>query len=174
MNKLIIIISCFLLTAVFSLVLAWPKYQSFQGLRDDIKEKQADLESKEQYFSQIKEISRQLEEYQDELTKVSSALPKKPSLPSLFNFFQTSASESGLILKNINLGGVKTPKKQENSLKEISLGLELLGSYKSFKSFLETIEGSSRMIEIENLSLAPPTETQESNSFSLEIKTYSY
>ena len=166
MNKLIISGGCLALTLILILALFLPKYQAFKNLQLNIKAKEAELQSKQEYFSQIKEISKQLEEYTDSFNKISSALPETPSLPSLFNFLQLSASQTGLVLGEIILGGV--------SEGEIRVTCKLIGDYPSFKNFLLALENSARMIEVEEISFKSPEKPTESFTFVVQIKTYSY
>ena len=166
MNKLIIIGGCLVLTLILGLILTWPKYQTFQTLQLNIKIKEAEFQSKQAYFSEIKEISEQLEEHTDALGKISSALPENPSLPSLFNFLQLSAAQTGLVLGEIILGGV--------SQGEILVTTRVIGDYPDFKNFLLALENSARMIEVEGVAFASPQKPTESFTFVVQIKTYSY
>ena len=165
-NKLILSGGFLALALILGLTLTWPKYQAFKNLQLNIKAKEAELQSKQEYFSQIKEISKQLEEYTDSLNKISSALPETPSLPSLFNFLQLSASQTGLVLGEIILGGV--------SEGEIRVTCRLIGDYPSFKNFLLALENSARMIEVESVAFESPEKPTESFTFVVQIKTYSY
>lgn len=159
----------------FGLVLAWPQYQKLQALNLDIKNKQADLQSQETYFTQVKEISAQLQEYPDALAKIASALPKDSSLAALVNFLQANAAQTGLILKKIVLGGATLPSESQRLLIETRLIIQLSGSYESFKDFLGLVENSARLIEVENLSVEIPSkESKESPTFTLDLKTTSY
>ena len=173
MNKIIIIVGSLIMALTLGLLLVWPKYQELQVLRADVKEKELVLESQQKYFAQIKEITIKLQEYAEPLAKISSALPKEPNLASLINFLQINASQTGLILKKIVLGGTTEPK--EEVLKETQVIIQVSGSYKSLKDMLAVIENSSRMIEVQNVSVEAPQKDQKgSPTFTLDIKTYSY
>jgi len=175
MNKIIIIVSGVVIVLFFVLVLIWPQYQKLQALNLDIKTKQADLRSQETYFTQVKELSAQLQEYPDALAKISSALPKDPSLASLAHFLQINSAQTGLILKKIVLGGMTLPSESNRSLIETRLVIQVSGSYKAFKDFLGLVENSARIIEVENLSIEiPPKESKESPTFTFGLKTISY
>lgn len=174
MNKLIIIIGVFVLSLILGLTLLWPKYQNLQILQADIKEKKLDFQSKKDYFSKIKETSVQLGQYQEPLAKISSALPLDPALPPLISFFQSSAVQTGLLLEKISWVGTAASKEKGN-LKETQVSFQLTGSYDNLKNFLLVLEGSARMIEVQNISVeAPKKELKESPTFVINIKTYSY
>ena len=174
MNKHIITIGIAVLSLVLCFTLLWPKYQGLQLLRKGIEEKNIELQSKQGYFIQVEEIFEKLEDYEDSLVKISSALPETPSLPSLFNFLQISASHTGMLLEEIILGGVTETSEEETNIRETRVTLNVLGNYSSLKDFLKTLEASSRMIEVENVSFQSTEELADYFSFKIQIKTYSY
>lgn len=183
MPRLIIIVISLVLAVVLGLTLTWPKYQNLNSIQANIERQENELQSKTAYFSQIKDISEELVEYEDELSKISSALPLSLSLPSLFYFLQKTASETGLILKDITLIGVDVPKvgtgaekQQLSRAKEIRVNLTLAGSYTSIKDFLLAVEKSAKLIEVSSLSfLAEEKEESEGIfTFKVDVKTYSY
>lgn len=167
---LLIAISLFIIL-VLGVVLVLPKYQDLKSLQEKISQKRAELQYTQDYFSDLNKLSTELKKYSAELSKIDSALPLDPSLPSLFRFLQKTSSESGLVLKR--LGQVSSNSLPERGkLKEYSLDLSLSGSYLSFKSFLSALEKTARLIEIESFSFSslegPPF------TFSLKIKFHSY
>lgn len=175
MNKIIIIVGGLIIALVFAVVLVWPQYQKIQILNTDIENKKAELQSQEVYFSKVKEASVKLQEYSDVLFKISNALPQDSSLASLANFLQINAAQTGLILKKIVLGGSDIPSEGKGSLVETQTIIQVSGSYEAFKSFLVLIEGSARMIDVQNIFIEIPSEkSEESPSFTLELKTISY
>ncbi|MFH1780691.1 MAG: type 4a pilus biogenesis protein PilO [Candidatus Nealsonbacteria bacterium] len=176
MNKIIIIIAGVIIASVVAVVLAWPQYQKIQGLNADIKNKQAELQSRESYFSQIRETSAKLQEYPDALSKISSALPDDPSLASLalVKFLQVNTAQTGLILKKIASGSTIASSAKQ-SLAETQIIIQVAGSYAAFKNFLALIENSARLIEVPKISIGIPEEaSQESPTFTLDLKAMSY
>ncbi len=174
MNKLIIIAGAVVLSLVLGLTMLWPKYQKLQILWSDITINELDLQSKENYLSQIKEVSLQLKQYQEPLAKISSALPQDSSLPSLVNFFQSSAAKSGLILEKISWIEAIAPE-GKSALKETQLTFQLAGSYEALKNFLSVLESSARIIEVQKVFISiPKKESKESPSFNIDVKAYSY
>lgn len=172
MNKLIIIAILVILALVLGVVLVWPKYQHWQNLKTIVEQKEDELESRENYFAQVRETFVKLEEYEDALTKISNALPDRPSLPTFFNLLYDLASQTGLILEELN-PGTATPS-EESNLQEISASLQLAGSYSAFKDFLRSLELSSRIIEVESISFQSPEDLEKPFSFNVVVKTYSY
>ena len=164
MNKLIITGVCLSAALTLGFTLTWPKYQALQILLLDIGAKESELQSKQEYFNEVRDIAKQFEGYTIALDKISSALPEIPSLPSLLSFLQSSASENGLILGEITLG--------DSAKGEISLTAKLFGEYPAFKSFLITLESSARMIEVENIILTAPERAKEPFTFLMQIKAH--
>jgi Tfp pilus assembly protein PilO len=171
MPKIFVIGICFFLTIALGIFLIWPKYQDLTDLKLEIFKKKLEIQSQEDYLLDLQEASRKLEENQEVLTKIDSALPPDSSLPVLFNFFQKTSSESGLVLGDF--GEITISPEKESGLRETSLNLFLFGSYSAFKNFLYALENSARLIEVENISFLSPTE-EDIFSFQLKIKVYSY
>ncbi len=174
----IIIVICFLIIFIFSAVVLYPRYQNFQEVQRNIKEKKEEVAIQEDYFSKLSQIKTELEKYKEELSKINSALPDSPFLPSIFSFLQKASSQSGLVLKGISPFIISSPEESPN-IKEIQFGLEVVGPYQSFKNFLSTLEKSARLIEVDNISFAAPkgeTPAGQENlfTFNLRIKVYSY
>lgn len=162
---ILIVMLVAVLTAGFTLV--WPKYHDFQLAILTLKQKEAELNSKTAYYSKIKEIWGELEKYEDVLVKIDSAIPSSSSIPVLFNYLQKTSGETGLILENLTFGEIAGDK-----VKEISIHLQIVGDYSSFKNFLSAIENSARFFEVKSISLS--SSGKGKFSFNLEITTYSY
>ncbi len=169
MNRLNIIIICFLSTIVLGAFLLYPKYQNFVVFEKQIKAKENELQSKQEYLSNLSENSEQLKKYQEKLLVIDAALPSTLSLPSLFDLLQKIASQNGLIVKDMNSSYVTNPE----GIQEVRVDLKVVGLYSSFKSFISVLEKSARMIEIESFSFSTPQEG-EIFDFILTMKTYSY
>ncbi len=175
MNKIIIIGAGLVMALIIAVLLVWPQYQKLQVLNSDIENKGGELRAQEAYFFRIKEISAQLQEYSDALSKISSALPKDPSLASMASFLQTNSAQTGLILRRIVLGDTAALSENKGPLAEMQFVIQVSGSYESFKDFLGLIENSARMIEVKSISVEIPLEKSEgSPTFTLNLKTTSY
>ncbi len=173
MNRPIIIAFCFFLTLILGVGFLWPKYQNLNTLQKRVEEKKVELKYQEEYFLKLKEISEELKKYQTQLLKIDSALPPEPSIPALLDFLQKKTSQSGLVLKKVEVGSI-APSKDSPRIQEIRLNLRVLGSYSSFKNFLLTLEKSARLFEVENIAFSSPQKKEEPFTFDLKIKVYSY
>lgn len=172
MNRVISIIICFLITVILIFVLILPKREALNFSQKKVEEKIAEIQGKEEYFSNLSKISEALKNYTANLSKIDSALPEDPGLPILFDFLQRSSSQSGLVLTEANLSALPSPT-QPSEIQETKVKLTVSGSYSSFKNFLSILEKSARLIEVESLSFSSPPK-EESIKFDLQIKVYSY
>jgi len=179
MPRPIAIIICLFLALIIGFGLLIPKYQNLNLLKLRIQLKEAELQNEEEYFSKIHIISEDLKKYEEGLAKISSAFPDDSQLPSLFNFIQKTAAQSGLVLKKVVPAKSKSIKEElvkegwDSEILETGVNLTVAGSYASFKNFVSTLEKTARIIEIESISFTTP-QKEGPIDFNLRIKVYSY
>ncbi len=131
----ILIIVMLIIALVLGVTLVWPKFQDFKQVRAEVEQKEAELNSKTEYYFIIQEIWGRLEGYADVLTQIDAALQKGYSIPALFNYLQQTAGQTGLILEDLTFKGVSGDK-----VKEISINLRVSGSYSAFQNFISYIQ----------------------------------
>ena len=171
MNRPIIIAICILIIFALAFLLISPKYQALKSSWTNIEKKQGELNYLKDYFVELNKTSEDFKAYETEFLKIESAIPLDPSVPSLFNFIQTKASQNGLVLKNVSLTATNQSVQRSN-IKEYHFSIELSGFYPAFKNFLSILEKSGRLIEIERITFSAPKE-KEPTSFGIGIKVYS-
>ena len=194
MPRLATIIACFLVAILLGVFVISPKYREYNDTNLKIKIKNIDIDNQQKYFSQIRDTSEKLKNYEEELKKINYALPKEPSLPEVLEFLTQASSQNGMTFKKLISSAVVLPKtatkasdsssaseseKSEISprLKEISVEFEVSGDYSSLKNFIITLEKNARLIEIESISFSSrQTKTTQgfSPTFAFKIKTYSF
>ena len=167
-SRLIISIAILASAFLFGFFLTWPKYQDFQGVRSELGQKEEELSSKTAYYSKINGVWEKLKSHEDSLAKISAFVPQGYSIPVLFNYFQRTAGETGLIIEGLTFGGAVGDK-----VKEVNINFKASGDYPSLKNFLSAIENSERLFKIKNISLSS-SDNEKKFSFSMEISTYSY
>ena len=163
-----------------------PKYYEFKDFQVKLGKAEAEYNAKFAYFSEVVKTFRELEDHKESLEKIENAIPSKPQLSDLVYFFQEKGTESGLIVKNMLLTKI-SPITSESNIKEISFSLDVLANYQSLKNFLFSLENSSRLFEVGNISFASALSNQPQNvslselpatqqvyAFKLEVKTHSY
>lgn len=166
MNKLITISAGLVLALLIGLTLTWPKFQGLRVIQQKVDAKYEELQSKENYFQKVGQVYSQLQDHTEALEKIASALPQTPALPSLFNFLQSSASQTGLLMDEIEL--------IDMTKGEIKVGCKVLGEYPDFKNFLKAVEDSARLVEVEEVSFEVSEDLGEPIEFSVNIKAQSY
>ncbi len=172
MNKTVAII-IFSFLAIFLLVfLVFPKYQDLISLQAKTQRIKTNLEELQGYISDLQKTAKDLEKYNEVLSKIDSALPLELFLPDLINHLQKTSAENGLIFKDFSPSGGE-PLEEGSDIKKHYLDITVIGSYPAFKNFLSALEKSARLIMIENISFSTPGE-EELFSFLLTLKFYSY
>jgi Tfp pilus assembly protein PilO len=172
MSKLYLAIFFIVAALTVGGVLVLPKYQSLNTINKEIESREIELQSKVDYFTHIKGLESQLQEYEEPLAKINSALPNDPLLPSTFNYLQVTASQTGLIIEEVLVGSAYAFGSQaqtrtssvpavESDIKATDISVSLSGSYQSLKSFISEIEKSARLIEIQKISFESPKEEDE-------------
>jgi len=184
--------------AIFLLVLYGlaPALVRIQSLSKEVKDEASDLEQKKKYFVDLQAIAAGLDENKTFWENIEMALPTEFSMPSLMNYFQLTAAENGLLLRNFSYEDAPAPNasQTDNStssnsgsrVKEVIFNLVVDGNLPSFLNFVKSIETSSRLLEVGstnfqiNKKINPSAESGESaneqaaTQFGVKIKGYSY
>jgi len=162
-----------ILLLVFFLVV--PEYNTFGKLQTELGEKKAEFNAGFDYYAAITKTYFELQSRQDDVKKIDDALPQNPDFGGTIYFLQETAKENGLIVKDLFLSKSSSGIVGSNisgSIKDIVFSIDLLGNYASLENFIVSLEKSSRIFEITNISFSsasgPPY------NFSLQIKTHSY
>lgn len=170
----------FVITGIVVIILVivafWvvPMYQDFQELSVELIEKEAELQNREDYFSEIQSLDNRLKAYEEELIKLHAALPNDSSLPSLYDLLQRLSSESGLVLRQISaVEDTKTV--SEIAAQTIAVSLNLEGSYEGLKAFLERTQTASRLLNVTSVGfVSPPTGLSSQFQFAIFLNAFSY
>lgn len=174
MPKFLIVLISLLCILLFGTFVVLPKYRDFKALNIEVSERQAELASQEQYISQLESLSKKLEQYSEELSKINLALPLDANLPSLFEFLGNACSENGLVFKKVgSFSSDIFEEYEDGEIKETRIEFEVSGTFDAFLGFLATLEKSARLIEVSQTSFVSPKEG-DIFSFKMQIKVYSY
>jgi|GEM_PF-2793538 len=171
MNRAILIPILIFVCLFLVLFFVMPDHMAKRNLGSQVEEKKQELIKKQNYYSETKETLKELEHYKRSVEVVNAALPEEMSLASLLSLFQSSAFESGLILKAVSRSK-PTHSQEEQNYTETLFNLTLEGSVESAEVFLEKLENSSRIIDLTNVSLQL-REGGSSESI-LTLKVYHY
>jgi len=183
-----------ILILVFFLVA--PEYNTFKKLRLDLGEKKAQYNAEFDYYAEIIKKYHELKNREDDLKKINNALPENPDLGRVIYYFQKTAAENGMLIKDLFLSstGVSSASgkiKNTGNIRELIFSIDVLGSYSSLRKFLSSLEKSDRIFEVTNISFgtgallefseyllpgSAPDQPQieQIYNFSLQVKTHSY
>lgn len=168
-----------ILSLVFFFV--WPEYNNFRKLRADLGEKKALYNAEKEYYAEITKKYFELQNNQEDLKKIDNALPEEPNFGKLVYYFQKTASDSGMLIKDLFLSNKSAAlaATSNGNLNELAFSIDVIGSYSSLQRFLIALEKSDRIFEVSSISFgsitAPPNpEVKQIYSFNLQIKTHSY
>jgi Tfp pilus assembly protein PilO len=184
MNKVLGAIILLFISFVLTIYFISPRYSKFTALSGKIPERETLLKENRNYIENVKATFDSLKEYSQALGKIEAALPQEISTPHLLSFFQKEVQNNGLILDSFNQVEVKTRKtgkageaknqklKLSEKVKESHFLVKVKGTLSSFENFLGVLEKSSRIFEIEKISL----NNSGDNILEIEIliKVYSY
>lgn len=158
-----------------------PKYQEFNQKKKEVEFTDEEFRAKEEYLFNIENTLKELLKYEEEVSKIDSALPSDPSIAALLNYFQKESSQNGLILKDIDVSGLFTQEAAGDKIQKMPFSLTVAGSYASFKNFVLAVYKNTRLIEIKSIKFSnvfQETEkgpvTKDLFDFALEVETQSY
>lgn len=189
-NKPVFSIILLIINLILVFLFVFPKYQDGKNLEMSFFEKQSEYDNALNYYTDVSEALKNIEERQNALGKIDSALPHEPSFSSLAYFLNQKADESGLIIKSITFSQTSREVNQQvlsggssAGIKNIVFTINTAGSYQGLKHFLFSLERSARLFEVNTISFASsePSKNKgvlqnrlETYSFKLELKTYAY
>lgn len=190
MSKILSILFFTIIITITGIFMVQPRYQSAQSLQAKINQTNDQIKYRENYFSGLRQVSQELDKYQESISKIDAALPAKASLPTLFLFLQRTSSENGLILKEISFSSpvpiaatgssaagetvgtrqkytgvseepIPSKTKAATDIQEVNFQLRLSGSYSALKNFLSSLEKSSKIWEVASLDLSSEEKVKE-------------
>lgn len=166
-----------------------PEYYRFLNTQEKLGIVKGEYEGKFAYYSEVERIFAELEDRREGLEKIENAITPEPQLADLMYFFNQKSVESGFIMKSITLAKV-APIDAKSNIKEIVFSLDILGNYQGLKNFLSLMEGSSRLLQVGNISFGSKASSSQSATkgkeqvvlpgieelynFRLEVKAHSY
>jgi Tfp pilus assembly protein PilO len=173
-NKPLTIIIAALIVLLLGFFWVWPAYQSSSNLQASIVQKQAEYESKSAYYAKVDQTLAQIESKQESLQKVGSALPDDFTAGPVIDFIQQKAADAGLLVKLVVFSKIspsvtdKSPQTVGQKVRDINFTVNVSGNYQGLKSFLASLDNSSRLFEANSIFFRSPiTDTQIKNQGSI-------
>jgi len=154
-----------------------PKYQEFKTNNSDLNAEGEKIKKKKEYLYELEGHLNNLGEYEENLSKINSAIPFEYSPASLYSFIQKAGADSGLMVSQAEFsktGSQSSSNKEDISsdlkMNSIDITVSLKGDYLSFKKFISIIFRTSRLIETKNISFESSSEDGAINSFNFQLE----
>lgn len=126
----------------------------FKGIKENsqnllaAKKEQILFQKRDENFDQIKEI---YQEIKPDLEKIERTFVDPEAPIGLIEFWEKTARVSGI---SIDVSSSSLKKRKDGDDNFLGFQMALIGSFSDFMKFLQKIENSSYLVEIENLTLA--------------------
>lgn len=179
MSKILILL--FLISYIVSLSLSTliPQYRKVKELQKELANKELILKTREQYIKELEQSSRRIDEHEKELAKMGYAMPSRADTSYLLEFLDETVFKAGIILRNIDKVSKSTEKKKAGEANWAEVSFRLTGTYDSFLDFLERVEKTARLVEVDFISFAAESLEEEQeiemiNEAGEEFKTPSF
>lgn len=170
MNFRIYLIIIFILIAgLIGYFLVWPEYQELLIVQSEIEGTQEKIQSIDKRLADLKDASRELEQYKDQLKILDYALPNRFYLPQIYDFFGYICPQRGLTFGGVN---ASVGPSSDFNIREVLISLNASGDYSTIKNFLSYLESSARFFAISNINLSSSGEPGALLNLSLNLKTY--
>lgn len=157
----------FLLFGSFAMFfyVALPQISNEKKAKEAFLEAEIQLNQRQAYFSNLENLLEEAAAYQNTLSKIEAAFPGELSLAEIIEFFNRKAENNGLLLKSLAPSaappeelqieqteqGEQAIPSEKSQVQYFSLALS--GSSSSLENFIKDIETSSRLADIESVSL---------------------
>ena len=183
-NKLYIFPILLFISLLAFVYFTFPEYQNYKGLKKDIANKKIKIEKKQLYIARLKSLSSKVDIRKSSINKIETALPPVVNYAFLINFLGKKADENGLLLKSFDKEQAPSSKdkkknadENKNKKKEIKakknyFSVTLSGTMDSFENFVSSLEKSSRLFEVENITVKKGE--KGFLDFSVVFSVYSY
>jgi Tfp pilus assembly protein PilO len=104
-NKTVSILLILLIAVTAFFVFVVPEYQRSKELELNLETRQAQYANQSSYYAKTSETLSKIENNQDALAKINSALPSELSLSSIVYFLQKKGAEAGMSVKSVTFSG---------------------------------------------------------------------
>jgi len=136
----------------------WPLLGSVNLLRAVIENRQELVDVEREAITKILSTQQELESRQEDLDKLSLAVPSERDIATPIAIFEEAAGANGLVLSGLDViepesdSSSRQTRTTPSALGSFTANLQLTGRYGSITSFLENIESAFPLMEISNIS----------------------
>ncbi len=182
-NPLMHIIVLAVIAGLFTWFILIPKYQAYSANKDRLDGMQKQRLSLQNDTKDLNRLIESLDSSKEDVKLLDEALPLSDRATRTSVLIENYAISSGLQLAQLNVDGIEdtlsagnkkdltTPYDQQRKLTPSRMTVSVTGTVEQFRNFLELLEKSGRIIDVENLDVV----TSESLvKFTVILNTYSY
>ncbi len=173
---------------IIATILLWwfvisPKYSSVMTQRADLKVLSGQRQVFEEEQAELNKLIAKLESSEEEVKLLDEALPLSNRPTQIAVLLESYARSSSLEIPQINIQDpdkgiaaankavLEEPYKSERDLNTIKVGVSVTGTVDQFKNFLELLETSGRIVDIDSLEV---TSGEGSTKFTVDLLTYAF
>lgn len=184
-SRLLQAVLLLIVLALFVWFIFIPRWNSYQQINQQLallSNQEAQLQSEQAELNRLVSVMRQSTQ---EVALLDEALPLSSRPTKIAMLIEAYAQNSAMLLSGLNISepdkfiaaGNKAvladPFSSNRSLATIDVSLTVAGNTEQFKNFLQLLEQSGRIIDVESFTVTRP-ETGINNNYSLKLKTYAY
>ena len=171
-----------------------PAWTGVSELRKEVSLKKKSIELERQVIEKLNAINQVLDSQKSNVERLEQAIPSFEFKPEMISIMENLASQNGLNLSKVDVESAlddtsaRTPSSRpvvssgKEMTKTLVVGVNSSGNYNSFKSWLEAVEKSLRLIDVTKISFTvTQSKTAEGEiipgvdpiiDYSVSMKTY--
>jgi|GEM_PF-3352112 len=178
MKKIFIVIIITALDILCIVFFVVPAYDKSAALENQVVQAQNQYETKAAYYAGISQMIAQIDKRQTSFLKVDDALSSFSSA-GLINFLQGTSLQTGITIEGVTFAPrAASPKATAKTvgLQETSFDIAVSGSYGQLKSFLNALEKSGHLFEVDTIDFSSLNGSggAQKYDFKLKVKTHYY
>lgn len=164
-----------------------PVYREIQDIRNDIASYENLIDTQRVAINQVNKLINTYESQTEFKEAISASFSSGPNLSGAIAQLNGLAGLNGMSLSSISVTKTipkstiseaqKTGSSKSQSIKKpintLSFGLNLVGSYEEFKSFIGNLESNIRIFDVKNIDFSPASKSvQDIYDINMVVDTY--
>ncbi|PIZ58076.1 hypothetical protein COY23_00795 [bacterium (Candidatus Torokbacteria) CG_4_10_14_0_2_um_filter_35_8] len=156
-----------LIVIIFVYFLYIPLYNQLKERSQEITNKQKEIEVKAQTVEDLEKLQTKYNTRKADEEAIEKSIPTEEEVALIIRQINQIAQESKVFCNLIERKEIA----EENGINKVNFTIEIGGSYEGFKKFLENIEKSNRIIDINSIQLTS-INSESSYNFTVGASVY--
>ena len=164
----------FIILLVIAVLFYWfvvnPKLQKVEVAKTQAESLEKESENLNQQKSKLDKLVNELQSSPQDISKLDQALPLNPRTTNLYILTEGLVQSTGMSINNLSINNVeqdvvagqedliKNPFGSERKVKKMTATFGVTGTFPQFLALLKKLESSSRLYDIESLSIEPTSD----------------